>query len=455
MKLIKALNILAIVLLTGCYNYSEKYVGYTGYMNMEGDDYKSFLSGEMTDGQKQVILNKKEEISIEEEKTYTPVYKKKFLKTQDLAEKLNLELPMRCDVDWNSQSITSTQAVQPDAFFIERMDGGSDLPKLIVEEVEFKDTPIEKVILKILNKTGIELYSYEDLNEKVDIESIDGSLENVLSFISKQVKLYYTFDARRNRLHLSRTGKWNIHLPFDKEVILSVEDALRGAGLSNLIVDWEDRVIILEGDFISENTMRKTLLEFQKERFLVAYDMDIYRVYPKDSNSINWINMIKAFKRDTIKVSSKGIIGRAISVSENLDMKSLHKFLKPIASPVLLSRGTYILPNHWQGRFDIGKCSREPRLETDLFVMMETQFKERDIKKDKLDMKMVLRTSKGDVSTFKLPSRLGENILILGIPTHYFVEGDETIIHPNTELLIFLSPRIIELVPEEEVSWRY
>jgi hypothetical protein len=45
-----------------------------------------------------------------------------------------------------------------------------------------------------------------------------------------------------------------------------------------------------------------------------------------------------------------------------------------------------------------------------------------------------------------VPSRLGDNFLIVGIPTQYFAAGDSTPIAPNSELVVLLSPRIINIV---------
>ena len=42
--------------------------------------------------------------------------------------------------------------------------------------------------------------------------------------------------------------------------------------------------------------------------------------------------------------------------------------------------------------------------------------------------------------------QVGDNILIIGIPTQYFVDGKETIIPPNAELVVLVSPRIIKIV---------
>ena len=51
-----------------------------------------------------------------------------------------------------------------------------------------------------------------------------------------------------------------------------------------------------------------------------------------------------------------------------------------------------------------------------------------------------------------MPARLGENYLIIGIPTHSFLENYASIIPDNAELAIFVRPRIINIVDMRDVD---
>ena len=66
----------------------------------------------------------------------------------------------------------------------------------------------------------------------------------------------------------------------------------------------------------------------------------------------------------------------------------------------------------------------------------------------KIDAKIVLSTSNGELSSFKVPSDIGDNYVIVGIPTHSFVTTPETLISPFAELVVFVSPRLISIVDE-------
>ena len=120
---------------------------------------------------------------------------------------------------------------------------------------------------------------------------------------------------------------------------------------------------------------------------------------------------------------------------------------------VLISQGTFAIPNGWQSRFDIGQCSKEERLETDLIVGASATYGDFAGRK-KIDAKIVLRTSQGELSSFNLPTSVGDNYVIVGIPTHSFVTTPETLVSPYAELVVFMSPRVISVadVPKDDAG---
>ena len=116
-----------------------------------------------------------------------------------------------------------------------------------------------------------------------------------------------------------------------------------------------------------------------------------------------------------------------------------------------ISQGTFAIPNGWQSRFDIGQCGKEERLETDLIVGATATYGDFGGRK-KIDAKIVLRTSNGELTSFTIPSTVGDNYIIVGIPTHSFVTTPETLISPFAELVVFMSPRLISIVDPASVK---
>ncbi len=116
---------------------------------------------------------------------------------------------------------------------------------------------------------------------------------------------------------------------------------------------------------------------------------------------------------------------------------------------VLISQGTFVIPNGWQSRFDIGQCGKEERLETDLIIGATAKYGDYGGRK-KIDAKIVLRTSQGELTSFNIPSNVGDNYVIIGIPTHSFVTTPETLVSPFAELVVFMSPRVISIVDAQK-----
>ncbi|MBO5696174.1 MAG: hypothetical protein J6S06_01545, partial [Alphaproteobacteria bacterium] len=117
---------------------------------------------------------------------------------------------------------------------------------------------------------------------------------------------------------------------------------------------------------------------------------------------------------------------------------------------VLISQGQFSIPNGWQSRFDIGQCGKEERLETDLVIGAQAKYGDFAGQK-KIDAKIVLRTSQGELSSFNIPSSVGDNYVIIGIPTHSFVTTPETLVSPFAELVVFMSPRVISIVEPNKI----
>ena len=383
---------------------------------------------------------------------YVPVFDKVPSRTLENVEKFNLEAPLRCEVDWETQQLISSQPFDRRDFLLERVNKGDPLPDLKVENFSFENKPVDEILRLLLKNTGIQVYATDSSYKNLTQTGIGGNLTQVIDLISSLGGVYYHYDNRIKRLTLKRFAKWNLHVPLSTDVILGVEDALRGADIDDIVIDWQDKIIIFQGDIVTEGKVRNIVNKFAIENYLIAYDIDVLRVYPKSlEKSIKWMDILEAFNYGSVKLSQKGIIGRALVVSSNFNRDSLNEFLYPQANTVLVSSGTFIVPDRWQGRFDIGRCGREVRLETDLHILNQTQFLPNDRYVGKLDNTIVLRTSHGDIAKYTVPTRLGDNIVIIGIPTQYFVEGKETIIPPNAELVVLLSPRIIKIVrPFEE-----
>lgn len=372
-----------------------------------------------------------------------PIFPKKAALTTDTAQRFSIELPKRCQVDWDNQTIVSVVPEEP--IEMVRLGTGDELPDLKVTDYEFEQLKVKDALNKLLDGTDISVIEDTNLTETVSGSISSGTLADSVELISKMGRAYYSYDAEFGEIHLSDRVKWMIKMPKNESIIMALLDAMHGADVRNLLVDWQDKTLVFEGNYQTEREVAKIISDIASKKYMIAWDIDVYRVYPRTDNPIIWMNLLPAFGTNNIKMSIPGVVGRALVVSPEINTKTLQEFLYQQSNVVLISQGTFVIPNGWQSRFDIGQCSKEDRLETDLVIGATGKYGDYG-GKNKIDAKIVLRTSNGELSSFNIPSDIGDNYVIIGIPTHSFVTTPETLISPFAELVVFMSPRIISIV---------
>ncbi len=373
-----------------------------------------------------------------------PIFPKKAALTTDTAQRFSIELPKRCQVNWDNQTIVSVVPEEPIEMI--RLGTGDDLPTdLKVTDYEFEQLTVKQTLDKLLEGTDISVIEDGDLTEKISGSISSGNLADSIELIAKMGRAYYSYDAEFGEIHLDHRAKWMIKMPKNESIIMALLDAMHGADVRNLLVDWQDKTLVFEGNYQTEREVAKIISDIASKKYMIAWDIDVYRVYPRTDNPIIWMNLLPAFGTNNVKMSIPGVVGRALVVSPEINTKTLQEFLSQQSNVVLISQGTFVIPNGWQSRFDIGQCSKEDRLETDLVIGATGKYGDYG-GKNKIDAKIVLRTSNGELSSFNIPSDVGDNYVIIGIPTHSFVTTPETLISPFAELVVFMSPRIISIV---------
>lgn len=372
-----------------------------------------------------------------------PIFPKKAALTTDTARHFSIELPKRCTVDWDNQSVVSV--IPEEKIEMVRLDLGDPLPELNVSDYDFKKLTVSQALNKLLDGTDIEVVEQEQMFEKISGSIASGNLSDAVDLMTKLGRVYYSYDADNGELRLFNKTKWLIKMPKDESIIMALLDAMHGADMRNLLVNWQDKTLVFEGNYQTEREVSKIISDISSKKYVIAWDMDVYRVYPRTDNPIVWMNLLPAFGEKNVKMSIPGVVGRALVVGPEINTKTLQEFLAQQSNVVLISQGRFVVPNGWQSRFDIGQCGKEERLETDLIVGASAQYGDYG-GMDKIDAKVVLRTSNGELSSFNIPSSIGDNYVIIGIPTHSFVTTPETLISPFAELVVFMSPRIISIV---------
>ena len=378
-----------------------------------------------------------------------PIFPKKAALTTDTARRFSIELPKRCSVDWDNQSVVSV--VPEEKIEVVRLNTGDKLPDLKVSDYEFKKLTVKQALDKLLDGVDIDVVEDGQLTEKISGTISSGALSDAVELMAKMGRVYYSFDADEGAIHLTNRAKWLVKMPQNETIIMALLDAMHGADMRNLLVDWNDKTIVFEGNYQTEREVAKIIADIASKKYMLAWDVDVYRVYPRTDNPIIWMNLFPAFGDKNIKMSIPGVVGRAVVVGPEINTKTLQEFMYQQSNVVLISQGTFAIPNGWQSRFDIGQCSKEERLETDLIIGATAKYGDYG-GRNKIDAKIVLRTSNGELTSFNIPSTIGDNYIIVGIPTHSFVTTPETLISPFAELVVFMSPRLISIVDPASVK---
>lgn len=380
-----------------------------------------------------------------------PVFPRKAALTTDMARRFSLDLPKRCRVDWDNQKVWSS--VPLEEINIYRTDRGDPLPDLNVNEYNFEKKKVEVAVAELLEETGIKVIMTDNISSVISGGVMSGTLSDAIDLITRMGKVYYSYDEFAKELKLFSRTKWLMKMPADQYMIMSIMDGLRGEDIRNIVVNWEDKTLLFEGDFTTEKTARRLISELQNKKTLIAWDMDVYRLYPRNNDAVRWVDMMTAFGSKNVKMSIPGVVGRMLVTSPEINTKTLQEFMSRQSNSVLISQGTFVIPNGWNSRFDIGQCSKEDRLETELIVGATGKYTDfANQGQMKIDSEIILYTKRGELASFKVPSSLGDNYVIVGIPTHSFVEDDETLISPFAELAVFISPRIISIVETDNVD---
>lgn len=296
-----------------------------------------------------------------------PIFPKKAALTTDTARRFSVELPRRCTVDWDNQSVVSV--VPEEKIEMVRVDRGDELPSdLTVSDYDFKKQGVSSALNKLLEGTDIAVVEQEQVIEKVSGSIASGNLSDAVDLITRLGRVYYSYNAALGEITLFNRAKWLIKMPHDDTIVMALLDAMHGADVRNLIVDWADNTLIFEGNYQTEREVTRIIADISSKKYVMAWDMDVYRVYPRTDNPIIWMNLLPAFGERNIKMSIPGVVGRTLVVGPEINTKTLQEFLAQQANVVLISQGHFVVPDGWQSRFDIGQCGKEERLETDLVI---------------------------------------------------------------------------------------
>ena len=366
-----------------------------------------------------------------------------MIKTTEGASSLDLELPLRCYVNWNTQQMITTLPYNLKAFNLTRNGIDNPMPRFEVTGFSFKTMPAEKALLKLTKEADIKLVAKDARYASISAENLRGELSDVVKMITDAAEIYYSYNAETKTLTIGRKTNFTLYTPKSRPIILALLDVLRGSGITNVTTDWSDYSLTFDGDYELQKKIQKLLTYFEDNPVLIAYDVSIFKIYPNHKDDVEWQDMLKSFEFGTIKTAKTGVIGRVLTTSNDININTLQSFLGSKASVVQVSEGKFVVPNLWMARFDIGKCAKSNLPEKQLSLLAKSSL----MPQNRIFSDITLEGTDGQITQFNIRSKLGENFLIIGIPNEILGVSDK-----KSETIVFIVPRIIRTIKKQITS---
>ena len=365
-----------------------------------------------------------------------------IIRTPEGANELDLETPLRCDVNWETQQMILTLPYIKSAFKLERNGINNPLPRFEVTGFTFDMMPAEQAMVKLTKEAGIRVSSADGPYTSISANDLKGEFSAVIKMIADSAGVYYSYNAKDKILTLSRHANMTLYTPHSRPIILALLDVIRGAGITNIVTNWSDYSITFDADMETKNKMIELIDFFENNPTLIAYDVSVFRLYPYNQmKDIEWKDMLKSFDVGTISTAQSGVIGRILTTSNEINIDNLQRFMGNQAQVQLVSEGKFVVPNLWLARFDIGKCSLPKADSYGLSILAKASLE----KNNNIFSDLTLEETNGQVTSFKTRTKLGENFLIIGLPNELF-----GIKSPKSETVIFMVPRLIRTVKTSE-----
>ena len=229
--------------------------------------------------------------TLSDDKSYSasvekPTYPK--IRTPKGADKLDLEVPLRCFVNWNTQPMISTIPYNLRAFNLVRNGDNDILPRFEVTGFSFDTMPAEKALLKLTKEADIKLVAKDAPYASISADNLRGELTEVIDVITDAAEIYYTYNASSKTLRISRKANFSLYVPQSRPILLSILDVLRGAGITEFTADFDDYTITFDADFELKNRISNLIGYFEENPILIAYDVRVYTLYPHKKKDIDW-----------------------------------------------------------------------------------------------------------------------------------------------------------------------
>ena len=120
-----------------------------------------------------------------------------MIRTPKGANELDLETPLRCSVNWDTQQMILTLPYNMSAFRLEKNGVNDPLPRFEVTGFSFEKMPAEKALYKLTKEAGIKLVAKDAPYASISAENLRGEFSEVINMIADAGEIYYSYEASR------------------------------------------------------------------------------------------------------------------------------------------------------------------------------------------------------------------------------------------------------------------
>ena len=351
------------------------------------------------------------------------------------ANDLDLEVPVRCTVNWKNHELIASIPYSMKAFNLVRNGPNDIMPRFEVMGLSFDKMPAEKAILKLTKEAGLKLIAADPPYASISAENLRGEFSDIVGMITDAAEIFYSYDVGKNAIKLSRKANFTLYVPNNRHIMMGLLDVIRGSGVTSITPDWSDHSITFDADYELKNKIMKLVSHFEDSPTLIAYDVTMFRVYPYgEEKDINWNELLDIYHFGTIKTAKTGVIGRVMTTSNELNVNSLRQFLVSRGVVQQIGEGRFIVPNLWMSRFDVGKCGGRSEIEAFTSILAKSSVEQGNI----IFSNITLEGADGEITQFNIRSKFGENFIVFGLPNEVF--GQKA---PKSQTILFMMPRVV------------
>ncbi len=365
----------------------------------------------------------------------------RMLRTMFRANDLDLETPLRCNVNWKTQEMVQILPHNNMSFRIDRNDINNPLPNFEVRDFTFDNIPAEQAMLMLTKEAGITLVAKDAPYPTIYGKDLNGSFSEVLEMVARSADLFYRYDAKTNSIILSRRASFTLYTPSSRTLLLGFLDVLRGAGITDMVTNWRDYSVTFETNLETIDKIKSLIKDFEDNPTMIMYDVSVFRIIAKEPCGVVWKDLLKDFNFGTIATAQTGVIGRVLTVTNDMTINHLQKFVSRYGTIQEISEGRFVVPTRWFSRFDVGRCGKLDNLEYPMSILAKAEIE----KNNRIFSEITLDTTDGEITKFKVRNQLGENFLIIGLPSEIFGPAKE-----GTETIVYIVPRLVRMLKTDE-----